>query len=51
MKIKHIIVQEDLDANPELKEAGVEVGKEVFLNEIVKDEEGEGTPQTEENAQ
>lgn len=27
----HIITQEDIDANPELKEAGVEVGDEVLI--------------------
>jgi hypothetical protein len=28
---KHVVTQEDLDANPELVEAGVEVGQEVLI--------------------
>ena len=38
---KHILTQEDLDANPELAEQGLEVGDEVDFPSFKENEDGQ----------
>lgn len=45
-EVKHVITQEDLDANPELISEGIQVGETVILPPITKSEEIEEIKET-----
>jgi hypothetical protein len=44
---KHIVTQQDLDANPELVDAGVQVGQEVLVPAGIQTDEDDDQPMVE----